>query len=402
MKLIEKHIIKRNNKYFKEADDICFQSKNIYNSCLYIIKKEYENKGSYPKNLYKEITSTDCWKQSTIGTKIMNQTRLLVEQTYRGYFAAYKDWTKNPSKYKGMPKPPTYKHSLTGRVVATYTKEAISKKEFLKTGRVLLSKTGIYIKTQVKDYDSIKQVKIVPKGNHYLACVIYEIPDINPVEGSVASVDLGLNNLATVTFMEGHKPLIINGKPLKSMNQYYNKKKAKLQEFLEERKTSNKIRGLTFKRNNKINDYLHKTSKMLVNQLVSNNIGCLVIGNNTGWKQDINIGRVNNQNFVNIPHATFISHLRYKCELRGIQVITNEESYTSKCSFLDLEEVKKHETYKGKRIKRGMFRASDGRTINADVNGSYNIMRKVIPEAFTLEGIEGFAVIPKRLTPSFS
>ncbi len=403
MKLIEKHIISRNHKYFDEADKICFQSKNIYNSCLYIIKKTYEETGSYPKSLYREISSTDCWKQSPIGTKITNQTRLLVEQTYRGYFAAYKDWTKRPNKYLGMPKPPPYKHSLDGRVVATYTNESISKKEFLKTGRILLSKTNIYIKTKITDFKSIKQVKIVPRGNHYIVFVIYEIPDVEQVEGGYASIDLGLNNLATMTFLDGSKPLIFNGKPLKSMNQYYNKVKADLQSKLpNNRKTSNKIGRLTCKRNEKIDSFLHLTSKLIVKNLVSNQISCLVIGKNDGWKQDINIGRKNNQNFCNIPYKRFIDMITYKALLCGIKTISHEESYTSKCSFLDLEEVKKHETYKGKRVKRGLFKASDGRTINADVNGSYNILRKVIPEAFTPEGIEGFAVIPLRMTPSFS
>jgi len=131
-----------------------------------------------------------------------------------------------------------------------------------------------------------------------------------------------------------------------------------------------------------------------VNQLVSKNISKLIIGYNKNWKQDINIGKKNNQNFVNIPYLIYINQLKYKCELEGIEVILNEESYTSKCSFIDLEEICKKNIYDGKRIKRGLFKSKNGTLINADLNGSYNIMRKVVPNVFD-KGIEGFVVSPK-------
>ena len=150
--------------------------------------------------------------------------------------------------------------------------------------------------------------------------------------------------------------------------------------------------------NNKVKNYLHKTSKYIVNHLVSNNINTLIIGNNKNWKQDTNIGKVNNQNFINIPHSTLINMLSYKCEMLGINVIVSNESYTSKCSFLDNEKICKHSNYLGKRIKRGLFKSSKGYLINADVNGSLNILRKVVPNAFVdiikSKGIEGFVVNP--------
>jgi len=133
-----------------------------------------------------------------------------------------------------------------------------------------------------------------------------------------------------------------------------------------------------------------------VKWLLDNKIGTLVIGKNDGWKQQINLGKRNNQNFVQIPHARFIEMLTYKAQLAGIKVILVEESYTSKCSFLDNEPIHKHEQYAGRRIKRGLFRASDGRLINADINGSANIMRKAIPNAFA-DGIGALAVPPLRL-----
>ena len=192
------------------------------------------------------------------------------------------------------------------------------------------------------------------------------------------SIDLGLNNLATIG-SNVIKPIIINGKPLKSINQFYNKRVSNLKSKLKDgKKTSRRIKSLTDKRNNKIKDYLHKASTLLVNQLVSNDLNTLIIGNNKSWKQDINIGKRNNQNFVQIPHSTFIKMLEYKCKLRGINVLITEESYTSKCSFLDNEDIKKQKEYKGRRIKRGLFKSSKGILINADVNGSLNILKKVV------------------------
>lgn len=187
---------------------------------------------------------------------------------------------------------------------------------------------------------------------------------------------------------------------LKSINQYYNKKKSNLKSILENRngkKKSKRTQKLEQKRKEKIDNYLHKSSKLVINKLLVNNINTLVIGKNKEWKQDINIGSKNNQKFVSIPHSRFIFMLKYKCERSGINVIITEESYTSKCSFLDLEPVKKHQTYQGKRISRGVFKSSTGRKINADVNGGYNILRKAIPNIFD-NGIEGLGVNPKIIT----
>jgi IS605 OrfB family transposase len=149
----------------------------------------------------------------------------------------------------------------------------------------------------------------------------------------------------------------------------------------------------------KVNAYLHLTSRRLIDLLLLQGVGTLIIGKNDGWKQEVNLGSRANQNFAQIPRARFIAMLTYKAELVGIQVILTEESYTSKCSFLDHEPIGKQAVYAGKRVKRGLFMAADGRHIHADVNGSYNIMRKVIPDAFS-EGIGGAVVHPARVTPA--
>ena len=196
-----------------------------------------------------------------------------------------------------------------------------------------------------------------------------------------ASIDLGVSNLCTLTTNVETNPVIYNGRQLKSINHYWNKKKAELQSKLEDGKhTSKRIKRISYNRSNKVKDYLHKVSKSILDNLVSNNINTLFIGKNTGWKKDANLGVVNNQNFVQIPYNDLIQMLSYKCKLHGIDVRIIKESYTSKCSFLDNEEVCKHRSYCGKRIKRGLFESKSNKFINADVNGSYNIMRLGLQE----------------------
>jgi putative transposase len=248
-------------------------------------------------------------------------------------------------------------------------------------------------------------VRIVPRLNYYVLEVVYAQAEtnLNLAKSNIAAVDLGVNNLATVTSnKKGFIPFIINGRPVKAINQFYNQKKARLQSQLKGSKTSKKIQKLSTKRSLKIEDYLHKASRYIVNHLIENNIGTLVIGHNPDWKQGINMGAKNNQNFVQIPFSSLIQKLQYKAELVGISVIIQEESYTSKSSFLDLDEIPnfcqgiKHK-FSGKRIKRGLYQSSNGRKYNADVNGSLNILRKVVPNAFS-NGIEGVVVHPIKVT----
>lgn len=196
---------------------------------------------------------------------------------------------------------------------------------------------------------------------------------------NVAFIDPGLNNLVTVT-SNTFSPLLYSGKKLKSMNQLANKKIAQAKSSLSKRGfySSPLLISIYNKRNRRIKDCLHKLSTHLVDQFVSYKIDTVIFGHNLGQKQDIKLGRVTNQNFVQIPFSQLISLLQYKCELQGIRFITTEESYTSKCSFLDLEKISKQKEYLGKRVKRGLFQSKDGVQINADVNGSLNIGRKYL------------------------
>ena len=377
MQLVEQHIIKKNDERYKSLDEVCFKSKNLYNAALYEIRQHFFNTKQFLNwfsvdKIFKEKRQDDYY---SLPCKVSQQTLKLLNQNFKSFFSLLKK--KNYTKKKSIPK---YLDKSNGRFVAVYTNQAISKKE-LRNGIIQLSGTDVKIKTKING-DDIAQVRIVPKNSYYKVEVIYNVEEIDELEDNdkYCAIDLGVNNLATVSFNDS-KPFIINGKPLKSINQFYNKRKASLQSKLSgNRKTSNRINSITRKRNNKIKNYLHKASRCIVNHLVSNNVNTLIIGKNDNWKQETNIGKKNNQNFVSIPHTQFIEMLSYKCKLIGIAVMMTEEAYTSKCSFIDNEEMKHHEDYKGKRIKRGLFRTNEGKLINADLNGSLNIMRKVIGE----------------------
>ena len=249
--------------------------------------------------------------------------------------------------------------------------------------------------------EQVEQVRIVPRKGFYVIEIVYSVEvqeneDLN--KDWIAGIDIGVNVLAALTSNKpGFKPVVVNGRPLKSINQFYNKRNAELQADLAiiDRYSSKKTHKLTGKRGRKIKHYMHGASRQMIDLLLEEKIGVLVIGRNKNWKQKANIGKKNNQNFVQIPYSHFIQMLTYKAQLAGIRVIHQEESHTSKCSFMDLEPIKHHKKYLGRRVKRGLFKASDGRTIHADLNGSYNIIRKAIPDAFR-NGIEGIAVCPTR------
>lgn len=311
-------------------------------------------------------------------TKVSKQTLMLLDRNFKSFFSLVKN--KQSGNYDKLIRIPRYLDKQ-GRSITIFPKEAVSKK-YLKKGLIKLPSLSIEIPTKKANESNLVEVRVLPRNNHHVIEVVYKVDEVEPKSdnGRYASIDLGLNNLATVS-SNVVKPFIINGRPLKSINQYYNKEKARLQSHLKgDKKTSKRINSITNKRNNKVKDYLHKSSRKIVNFLVSNNISTLIIGYNEEWKQNINLGRTNNQSFTNIPFYTFVKQLDYKCKLEGINVILTEESYTSKCSFLDGETIEKHESYLGKRIKRGLFKSAKGKLINADLNGSLNILRKVVGE----------------------
>lgn len=376
MYLTERHIIKNN----KELDMVCFKSKNLYNRALYLIRQHYFETKNYLSyyDVNRILAGSKDIDYYSLPTRISNQVLMLLDRNFKSFFVLIKK-KKNNNKYDKPVRIPKYLDKQ-GRYVTIFTKSAISK-AYLRKGLIKLSSLNILIPTKVTE-SNIVEVRVLPRNNHHVVEVVYMVEEKEPKpdNGRYASIDLGLNNLATVG-SNVVKPFIINGRPLKSINQYYNKEVARLQSLLKgNKRTSKRIYNITLKRNNKIKDYLHKSSRLLVNFLVSNNISTLIIGYNEEWKQNINLGKRNNQSFVNIPFYTFIKQLEYKCKLEGINIIFVEESYTSKCSFLDNEPLRKHNVYIGKRIKRGLFKSAKGKFMNADLNGSLNILRKVIGE----------------------
>lgn len=370
MRLTEIIQITRENKLYNELDRFCFLSKNLYNSSLYAIRHHFFNTKKY-KNYYslnKDFIQTHQIDYYALPTKVSQQTMKMVDKNFKTFFGLLKLKNKKVKIPKYLKK--------QGRYETIFTIQSISQKE-LKKGFLKLS--GINQKIKIRDtITNIQQVRIIPKEtfNCYNIEIVYKVSEkpLKKDNKKYASIDLGINNIATVAF-NFQKPFIINGKPLKSINQYYNKKRSKLTNI-----KTRKAKLLNRKRDNKIKDYLHKASRYITNHLVFNSVNTLIIGKNNGWKQEVNIGKKNNQNFVSIPFEKFIFMLQYKCNLEGINVIIREESYTSKCSFIDNEKIEKHETYLGRRIKRGLFKTAFGKIINADLNGSLNIMKKVVGE----------------------
>jgi putative transposase len=315
-----------------------------------------------------------------------------VTSAWESYFAALKARKADPSRFQGRPKLPKYldKH---GRNLLTYTLQAISR-PLLRQG--IIQPSGLPIRVPTRQ-TTVQQVRVVPHDTHYTVEIVYE-QQITPVPldpALVAAVDIGVNNLAALTTnLPGFVPRLINGRPIKAVNQHYNKRRAQLQAHLpRDRYTSRQLDAISDKRNRRITDYLHNASRTIIKLLIRHRIGALVIGHNPDWKQQVSMGRRTNQTFVFIPHARFIAILRYKAELVGIRVVVREERHTSKCSFLYDEPIQHHSQYVGQQVRRGLFRTATGRYINADVNGSYNIGRKAAPDAFGPGG-RGWVVQP--------
>jgi len=393
MLLTESHIIEQTN----ELNELTFKCKNLYNKANYIIRQEFISNGNYLSKFDMFTICKDLDEYKSLPVRIGRGVLRTLDANWKSFFSCIKKWKTNRELFKGKPNLPKYLPK-NGRFTALFYETAILK-ERKKNKDIGLS--SLKMRLPVKTKNKLIEIQVIPtKTTKYKINIIYDYKEeeLKKDNNQYCSVDLGINNLMTVTSNKrGIQPLVINGKPLKSINQYYNKTKAKYQSELPKNiHTSERINKLTFKRNNKINDYLHKASDYIIKFCLKNELNTLIIGYNEFWKQKVNIGDVNNQKFVQIPFDKLLFMLEYKCEKHGINMTTHEESYTSKCSFLDNELIGKHDEYLGKRIKRGLFKTKIGILINSDVNGSYNIMRKVFPKAFA-DGIEGVAVHPYRV-----
>ena len=317
-------------------------------------------------------------------SQVSQQCLKLIDKNLKSYFKSIKDWSKNKNKYKGIPHLPNYLPK-NGMFQLIYTNQSCS----IKGGKIYFSKDLSVSIPQWEKFSSVlknfKQIRVNPKTEYTEIEIVYEteLENYDLDKSRYSSIDLGLDNLVTMV-TDFSEPIIYSGKQIKSKNRYFNKTLSERKSVLEKenkKKTSKFIKHLCDKRTKETEDVYHKVSRHIVNLLTQNKIGNLIIGYNSGWKDSIVIGKVNNQNFVMISHDKLISMLEYKCRMVGINVIKHEESYTSKCDGLCLETIGRHETYLGKRKKRGLFQSSVGKLVNADVNGALNIMRKVVGDS---------------------
>jgi IS605 OrfB family transposase len=401
MQLVEQHIIDRRDARFAVIDPACFASKNLYNASLYILRQAFFAHEHVPTYAKLAHSLKDTTEFRTLPAKVAQWTVRQVCADWSNFWKAQRAYAKCPAKFTGRPSLPHYKPKANGRNLLVYTRQAISRPA-LEEGRICPSQLGIQVQTKQKE---VQQARIVPHASHYVVEIVYSVKPRSRTANKLnpkwaASLDLGIDVLAAVTSnKKGIIPFLVNGRPLKSVNAYYNKCHADLQASLPKGQySSHRLTALIDQRNRKVDHYLHWASRYIVDWMVSERLGILIIGHTRGWKQEVNIGRVNNQNFVAIPHSRFIHMLTYKAQLQGIRVIVQEEGYTSKCSFLDLEPICKHAEYCGQRVRRAEFVSARRLPIHADVNGSYNILRKALPTAFA-HGIQGVVVRPVRVQP---
>lgn len=403
MQLVYKFNHYKNNE---KLDILSKRCNDLYNQTLYFIKMIFNETGKYlsafdmdkimkiTPNLDGEINYKLLKAQSS------QQVLKILDKNFKSYFKSIRDWKKNPSKYKGMPKPPRFKKS-GDRSIIYYTNQNCK----IKGNQLILDKNLIINLPQNKEFSQFNQIRLIPKKNYYEIEIVYEKPESPKIiSDNVASIDFGINNLVTL-ISNLERPIIINGKQIKDFNQLYNKQKSRLIRIKDKMKIkgyTNKLYEIETKRNNKMKDVMHKISAFIVNYCKEKNICKLVVGYNKSWKTHINLGSKTNQTFTQIPFAKLLQMLNYKCKLIGCELVETEESYTSKCDHLADEEMKHHKEYIGKRIKRGLFRSCIGKVINSDVNGSLGIMRKVVDKSSIKKIIDsGFLFNPIKIRNVF-
>jgi putative transposase len=396
MRQVERHWIKEGHALYPICDDLTFKAKNLYNAGLYQIRQSIfernkcDNKEEKPSVLSwielvsqfrKEKQSDMLALPSKVSTNILKNLGSSISSYYQ-LLKCFHD--KSNTSVSSKPQLPRYLHKTKGRYIAEFTHQTFSKKRGLNGELILCPKDfSLVIPTKVKNP---KCVRIVPKLKAFVIEVVYEVePALLKHTGNYAAIDLGIDNLASVTFSNNVNPLVVKGSKLKSINQGYNRLIAKAKSKLPmSQKTSQHIHRLWKNRELRFQSELHKITSFLSLYFDEMAIETVFVGKNLGWKQGVSLRKKNKQTFTQIPFNAFISQLTYKCLIRGIKVLEQEESYTSKASFLDEDEIPIYEKnnqnqnfiFSGKRISRGLYKSKDGSLLNADVNGSYNILVK--------------------------
>lgn len=376
---------------YKALRELCFLSKNMYNVALYNIRQYYFTEKKFLGYNSNYHLCKDNENYAMLNSNSAQQIMKVVDRNFKSFFALIKIAQKGEYQYKDINLPKYLKKD--GFFNLIFGEFNTSKEKFTvpmsPTFKRLFGKVEINIPSNLKG-KAIKEVRILPKGKNarfFEIQWIYEIPEFkgNLDKNNTLAIDLGVDNLCTCTTNDG-KAFIIDGKKIKSINQWANKENSRLQSIKDKQKingTTKAQRKLWNKRNTKVNDYLNKTVKIIIDYCLNNNIGTIVVGYNPTIQREVNIGRINNQNFVNIPIGTIREKLNYQSQRYNINLIEQEESYTSKSDFLANDSIpvynafdKKTYTFSGIRISRGQYKSAAGITLNADINGSLNIMRK--------------------------
>ena len=386
MQLTERHLVKPSHELYGVLDDLTFKAKNLYNHGLYLYRQSYFE---YKKNPDKPVLSwVDIDKSlrrqghediRALPAKVANAVLKNLGDTVSSYWKLVR--LKREGGLGHEPGLPRYLHKTNGRYPISFNYQTFGSKRGSNRELILCPK-GLCLRIPTK-VEHPKQVRVVPKHGNFVIEVVYDAEVPAPRSTSkYAGIDLGVDNFATVTFSTKNRPLIFKGLELKSINQGYNRLISKAQSLLPgTQKTSRSIHRLWSRRSWILRTRIHQITAFLATLFDEMQIEKVFIGKNVNWKQRLRFGKAVKQRFAYLPYETFIEQLRYKCRLRGISVVAQEESYTSKASFLDNDDIPVHgevenPRFSGRRIMRGLYRAGSGQLINADVNGSYNIMRK--------------------------
>lgn len=393
MMQVERHWVKENHELYSICDELTFKAKNLYNAGLYQIRqsfferKQSKDKENHPilswMTLRSKFSKEKQPDMMTLPSKVSGDILKSLGGEMSAYYQVLKRfYDKSNTSVTHKPQLPKYLHKVDGRRMIEFTNQTISRKRG-KNGEIIICPRDLNLMIPTK-VDKPKSVRIIPKLGAFVIEVIYEVKEL-PLKhtNNFAAIDLGVDNLASVTFSNGVNPLLVNGKKIKSINQGYNRLIAKAQSRLPiKQKTSKHIHRLWRNREMKLKSELHRITSFLSQYLDEMCIEKVFVGRNVGWKNNVSLGKKTNQKFVQIPFTTFTSQLRYKCLLRGIEVIDQEESYTSKASFVDKDDIPIYgkinyePQFSGKRSHRGLYETKDGFKLNADINGSYNILVK--------------------------
>jgi putative transposase len=378
---VEKHCIKRSDPMWVVIDQKCWEAKSLYNCANYIITTKFKENGKWIRYGKLDNLMHDTLQYKRLGSQAAQNTLTLLDRNWKSFFNGIKDWSKKDGEgYFGMPELPRFKKKNGRSILMVKNIQCrIKERKLIFSWKPLKPFSGIPTHVTGK----LQQVRFVPKGGCYYMEIVYQknIQEPKPFNNRIAGIDLGVNNFVTMGNNIGIKPIIVKGGTIKSMNQWYNKEISRISN---ETKMiwNNRMRRVTDKHLKKLDTYTHLVSKRIVEYCKDNDINTLVVGLSKEWKNGVNLGHVNNQNFVYIPFEKFIGQLVYKCQNVGITCVVNEEKFTSGTSFLD-NELPVEENYNIKRrIKRGLFKSNNGTLINADLNAAYQIIKKVYPSAF--------------------